>query len=110
MTMENQSRYDTTPEGTEYTITGSRAVFPDTTGPHGGGVALTDEVATDLMAFPGAGSDEATQTEWEWTGDTRPTRVGESKVIEIRQTAFGRERTAHVTLVDVGDATVGLID
>lgn len=102
------TNYKTTPEGTAYTISGSRVVFPDTGHEHGGGVALTDEVATHILAFPGAGADETTQIEWEHTGDSRDTRVGTSKIIEVRQTSFGRERTVHVTLVDIGDATVDL--
>jgi len=98
----------TTEEGTEFSVSGGRVIFPDKGHEHGGGVALTDEVATYLLAFPGSGSDEETQTEWEWTGETEPTRVGDSKVVEIRQTSFGRERTVHVTLVDIADATIHL--
>jgi hypothetical protein len=97
-----------TPEGTEFSISGNRVVFPDGTHEHGGGVALTDEVATHILAFPGSGADEDTQTEWEHTGESKDTRVGSSKVVEIRQTSFGRERTVHVTLVDIADATVEL--
>lgn len=98
----------TTPEDTEFTVTGNRVVFPDHGHEHGGGVALTDELATHMLAFPGSGSDDETQTEWEYTGENKETRVGPSKVLEVRQTSFGRERTVHVTLVDIADATVEL--
>ena len=94
----------TTPEGTEFSITGSRAVFPVPDHEHGGGVALTDEAVTEILAFPGCGSRDDGQLEWEWTGDTEETRVGDSKIIELRQTSFARERTVRVTLVDIADA------
>lgn len=98
----------TTEEGTEFTVSGDRVVFPDEGHEAGGGVALTYGVGDTIIAFPGSGADEETQTEWEATGETRDTRVGESKVVEVRQTSFGRERTVHVTLVDIADATLEL--
>jgi hypothetical protein len=97
-----------TPEGTTFEVSGNRVVFPDNDHDLGGGVAITDEVATEILAFPGAGSDEETQTEWEATGRLETTRVGSSKVVEIRQTSFGRTRTVQVTLVDIADATLEL--
>jgi len=96
----------TTPEGTKFTTTGNRAVFPTPDHKHGGGVALTDSVVSEILAFPGGGHDDETQTEWEATGNLQDTRIGDSKEVRITQTSFGRERTVTVTLVDVADANV----
>lgn len=104
--MATSTRTQTTPEGTEFETTGGRVIFPTPDHPHGGGVALTDDVVTQILAFPAGGSDEDTQTEWTATGTTTETRVGDSKLVEITQTSFGRERTVTVSLVDVADANV----
>ena len=98
------SEMQTTKEGTEFTVTGSRVVFPTPDHEMGGGVAITDEAATKIMAFPDDGKREKEQLSWEWTGETQETRIGESKVLQITQTSFGRERTTEKTLVDVADA------
>jgi hypothetical protein len=100
----------TTPEGTEFETIGSRVVFPDNDHPQGGGVALPDDLVTQILAFPGSGHHEETQTEWTATGDTTETRVGRSKLVEITQTSFGRERTVTVSLVDIGDANVEAVN
>lgn len=104
--MKATSEHQTTPEGTEFSISGDRVVFPDNDHEHGGGVALPDSLVTEMLAFPGSGHDEQTQTEWEFTGELAETRVGDSKVLEVSQTSFGRTRTVRVTLVDIADANV----
>lgn len=95
-----------TPEGVSFTITGGRVVFPTPEHKTGGGVSLTDEAVTEILAFPDAGEREDEQLEWEATGEIRQTRVGSSKVVKLTQTSFGRTRTTKKTLVDVADANV----
>lgn len=97
-----------TPEGTEFSVSGNRVVFP-AEHEHGGGVALTAGLIDTIIAFPDDGSDDETQTEWTTTGETVTTRLGddeaaESRVVRITQTSFGRERTVEVSIVDLADA------
>jgi len=95
-----------TPEGVSFTTTGGRIVFPTPDHETGGGISLTDDAVTEILAFPDEGEREEEQLEWEHTGEYRQTRVGSSKVVKLTQTSFGTERTTKKTLVDIGDANV----
>lgn len=98
----------TTAEDFEFRVSGGRVIIPTPDHEAGGGVALTSDVITQILAFPTRGRHEETQVEWEYTGDTNETRVGASKVVEIVQTSFGTTRTTTATLVDLGDSELEL--
>ena len=106
--VENTHEARTTPEGTEFTIAGGRIVFPTPEHELGGGVDVRPEIVSEILMFPEAGKDEKSGLEWEHVDESRETRVGSSKVIELRASHFGTERTTRVTLVDIADADVEL--
>lgn len=95
-----------TREGREFETVGDRIVFPTPEHEFGGGVAIADAAASKILTSPESGEFEKYQLCWEWTGENVGTRVGKSKLIEITQTSFGRDRTVIVSLVDIADANL----